>query len=159
MKATIKWPNDLQVGVKKIAGILTELSAETDRVHFVVLGIGVNLNAAPADFPPEVAEVATSVARILGRRVNRAGFLARLLRNLEQWLDTHEQEGFEPVRERWRELSSTLGQEVLVKAERRELRGVAEDIDTDGALLLRTEDGLERVLAGDVEQVRSRVRP
>jgi len=91
--------------------------------------------------------------------VNRAGFVARLLGALEQWLDRHEQEGFEPVRERWRALSSTLGQEVLVKAERRELRGVAEDIDTDGALLLRTEDGLERVLAGDVEQVRSRVRP
>jgi len=159
VKPTIKWPNDLQAGVKKIAGILTELSAEADRVHFVVLGIGVNLNAASADFPPEVAEVATSVARVLGRRVNRAAFLARLLKTLEDWLDTHEREGFEPVRERWRALSSTLGQEVLVKAERRELRGVAEDIDTDGALLLRTEDGLERVLAGDVEQVRSRVRP
>jgi BirA family biotin operon repressor/biotin-[acetyl-CoA-carboxylase] ligase len=159
VKATIKWPNDLQAGVKKIAGILTELSAEADRVHFVVLGIGVNLNAASSDFPPEIAEVATSVTRVLGRRVNRAAFLARMLRNLEQWLDTHEQEGFEPVRERWRELASTLGQEVLVKAERRELRGVAEDIDTDGALLLRTEDGVERILAGDVEQVRSRVRP
>ncbi|HZW88094.1 MAG TPA: biotin--[acetyl-CoA-carboxylase] ligase, partial [Myxococcaceae bacterium] len=102
---------------------------------------------------------ATSVARVLGRRVNRAAFVSRLLGTLEQWLDTHEQLGFQPVRERWRALSSTLGQEVLVKAERRELRGVAEDIDTDGALLLRTEDGLERVLAGDVEQVRSRVRP
>ena len=63
------------------------------------------------------------------------------------------------MRARWRALSSTLGLEVLVKAERRELRGVAEDIDLDGALLLRTGDGLERVLAGDVEQVRPRVRP
>jgi BirA family transcriptional regulator, biotin operon repressor / biotin---[acetyl-CoA-carboxylase] ligase len=160
VKASIKWPNDIQAGVKKIAGILTELSAEADRVHFVVLGIGVNLNATSADFPPEVAEMATSVTRVLGgRKVNRAAFLARLLRTLEHWLDTHEQEGFEPVRERWRELSSTLGQEVLVKSERRELRGVAEDIDTDGALLLRTENGRERVLAGDVEQVRTRVRP
>ncbi len=69
------------------------------------------------------------------------------------------QEGFEPVRDRWRALSSTLGLEVLVKAERRELRGVAEDIDVDGALLLRTEDGVERVLAGDVEQVRPRRPP
>ena len=59
VKATIKWPNDLQAGMKKIAGILTELSAEADRVHFVVLGIGVNLNAASSDFPPEIAEVAT----------------------------------------------------------------------------------------------------
>jgi BirA family biotin operon repressor/biotin-[acetyl-CoA-carboxylase] ligase len=159
VEASIKWPNDLQAGGRKIAGILTELSAEADRVHFVTLGIGVNLNAAPADFPPEVAEVATSALRVLGRQVNRATFLARLLKGLEEWLDTHEQEGFQPVRERWRELSSTLGQEVLVKAERRELRGLAEDIDVDGALLLRTEDGLERVVAGDVEQVRTRVRP
>src|SRR5262249_22623476 len=124
--------------------------------------IGVNLNAASADFPPEVAEVATSVARVLGRRINRAAFVSRLLGTLEQWLDTHEQLGFQPVRERWRALSATLGQAVLGPAGRvelRELRGVAEDIDTDGALLLRTEDGLERVLAGDVEQVRSRVRP
>jgi len=156
--ASIKWPNDLQVGGKKIAGILTELSAEADRVHFVVLGIGVNLNAGPSDFPADVAETATSVQRVLGRRVNRATFLVRLLRSVEQWLDLHEQQGFEPVRARWRALSSTLGEEVLVKAERRELRGRAEDIDVDGALLLRTEGGLERVLAGDVEQVRSRVR-
>jgi len=105
-----------------------------------------------------VAETATSVQRVLGRRVNRAAFLVRLLRTLEEWLDLHEQLGFEPVRARWRALSSTLGEEVLVKAERRELRGRAEDIDVDGALLLRTEGGLERVLAGDVEQVRSRIR-
>jgi BirA family biotin operon repressor/biotin-[acetyl-CoA-carboxylase] ligase len=157
--ASIKWPNDLQVGGRKIAGILTELSAEADRVHFVVLGIGVNLNASPSDFPSDVAETATSVQRVLGRRVNRAAFLARLLRTLEQWLDLHEQQGFEPVRARWRALSSTLGEEVLVKAERREIRGRAEDIDVDGALLLRTEGGLERVLVGDVEQVRTRVRP
>ena len=71
----------------------------------------------------------------------------------------HAQQGLGPVRARWRVLSSTLGLEVLVKTERRELRGLAEDIDVDGALLLRTEDGLERVLAGDVEQVRPRVRP
>ena len=128
-------------------------------MHCVILGIGVNLTAGPSDFPPDVAELATSVMRVLGRGVNRAAFVARLMKVLEQWLDIHEQEGFGPVRARWRALSSTLGLEVLVKAERRELRGVAEDIDLDGALLLRTGDGLERVLAGDVEQVRPRVRP
>jgi len=156
---TIKWPNDLQVAGKKIAGILTELSAESDRVHFVVLGIGVNLNAAPSDFPPDVAALATSVLRVLGRRVDRAAFVARLMKLLEQWMQVHQSEGFGPVRARWRALSGTLGLEVLVKSERRELRGVAEDIDDDGALLLRTDAGVERVLAGDVEQVRPRVRP
>lgn len=159
VEASIKWPNDLQVGGKKIAGILTELSAESDRVHFVVLGLGVNLNAAPSDFPPDVADLATSVMRVAGHRVDRAAFVARLMKLLEQWLGLHAAEGFGPVRARWRALASTLGLEVLVKAERRELRGVAEDIDLDGALLLRTEDGVERVLAGDVEQIRPRLRP
>lgn len=159
VEARIKWPNDLQVQGRKIAGILTELSAEADRVHFVVLGIGVNLNAEASDFPPELREDATSVLRLRGTPVDRPAFTARLLRTLEEWLDRHAEEGFAPIRQRWRALSATLGQEILVKSEHRELRGVAEDIDTDGALILRTEQGKERILAGDVEQVRSRLRP
>jgi BirA family biotin operon repressor/biotin-[acetyl-CoA-carboxylase] ligase len=158
VEARIKWPNDLQVSDRKIAGILTELSAEADRVHFVVLGIGVNLNAEASDFPPELREGATSVLRLRGTPVDRPAFTARLLRTLEEWLDRHAEEGFAPIRKRWRALSATLGQEILVKSEHRELRGVAEDIDIDGALILRTEQGKERILAGDVEQVRSRLR-
>jgi len=158
--ADIKWPNDLVVGGRKICGILTELSADPDRVQFVVLGIGVNLNARREDFPPDVAEVATSLLELTGRPVPRAPFTAGLCRRLEEWLDVHGAEGFRPVRERWRALAITLGQEVLVKAERREIRGVAVDVDEDGALRVRTEDGTEeRILAGDVEQVRSRVAP
>ena len=92
-----------------------------------------------------------------GQTVPRALFTAALLTTLEGWLDRHSDEGFEPVREAWRALSGTLGTEVLVKSEQRELRGMAEDIDVDGALLVRTADGtLERVLAGDVEQLRTR---
>lgn len=156
-EALIKWPNDVQLGGRKVAGILTELSAEPERVHFVVLGIGVNLNAGPEDFPPEVASTATSLSQALGRRVNRALFTTSLWGRLEEWLDLHHEVGFEPVRERWKELSATLRQEVLVRTGGSELRGVAEDIDTSGALLVRTAGGsLERVLAGDVEQLRPR---
>lgn len=158
--ADIKWPNDLLVGGRKIAGILTELSADPDRVQFVVLGIGVNLNAREEDFPPDLRAVATSVLEATGRPVSRAAFTAELCRRLEEWLDLHAAEGFRPVRERWRALSATLGQEVLVKSEYREIRGVAVDIDDDGALRIRTGDGTEeRVLAGDVEEVRPRVAP
>jgi BirA family biotin operon repressor/biotin-[acetyl-CoA-carboxylase] ligase len=158
--ADIKWPNDLLFGGRKIAGILTELSADPDRIHFVVLGIGINLNARREDFVPEVAEVATSVLEASGRPVSRAAFAAALFGRLEEWLDLHAAEGFRPVRERWRALSATLGQEVLVTSERREIRGVAVDIDEDGALRVRTVDGTEeRVLAGDVEQVRPRLAP
>jgi BirA family transcriptional regulator, biotin operon repressor / biotin---[acetyl-CoA-carboxylase] ligase len=158
--ADIKWPNDLLVGGRKVAGILTELSADPDRIHFVVVGIGVNLNASREDFPKELADSATSVFAVTGRPVPRAAFAAELARRLEEWLDLHAAQGFGPVRERWRALSATLGQEVLVTSERREIRGVAVDVDEDGALRIRTADGAEeRVLAGDVEQVRPRLAP
>jgi BirA family biotin operon repressor/biotin-[acetyl-CoA-carboxylase] ligase len=157
VKAEIKWPNDVQVAGKKIAGILTELSADTEKVHFVIVGVGVNLNSEPGDFPADLRDVATSLKVARGQRVLRALFTAALWTRLEQWLDRHAQEGFGPVREAWRSLSATVGQEVLVKSEAKELRGVAEDIDEQGALLVRRADGgLERVLAGDVEQVRSK---
>lgn len=156
VEAKIKWPNDVQIGGKKVAGILTELSADVERVHFVVLGIGVNLNAETGDFPPEVAEIATSVQVVRRSPVHRALFTAALLGQLETWVDRWTDEGFEPVRAAWKELSSTLGEEVLVRADNRELRGIAEDIDPSGALLLRVGDKLERVLSGDVEQLRAR---
>jgi BirA family biotin operon repressor/biotin-[acetyl-CoA-carboxylase] ligase len=156
VEAMIKWPNDVQLGGKKVAGILTELSADVERVHFLVLGIGVNLNADANDFPPEIAELATSVSETRGSPVHRALFAAALLAKLEQRIDEWTDEGFEPIRVAWRTLSSTLGQEVLVRSEQRELRGVAEDIDSSGALLLRVGERIERVLSGDVEQLRSR---
>ncbi len=157
-EAAIKWPNDVQIDGRKVAGILTELSADPDRVHFIVLGIGVNLNAQPEHFPEELRPLATSLAQHRGQRVPRALFTANLLNRLEEWLDLHLETGFGAVRQRWKELSSTLGQDVLVRTDRREFRGHAEDIDESGALLVRVEDGsLERVLAGDVERLRPRV--
>jgi BirA family biotin operon repressor/biotin-[acetyl-CoA-carboxylase] ligase len=158
-EASIKWPNDVQVGGRKVAGILTELSAEADRVHFVVLGMGVNLNLAEADFPEELRPVATSLMLARGSRVPRALFTAALLSRLEGWLERHADQGFGPVREAWKRLSSTVGQRVRVRTERGEWVGLAEDIDDVGALLVRVDGGkLERVLAGDVEQLRPATR-
>lgn len=155
--AKIKWPNDVQIDGKKVAGILTELSAEADRVHFVIVGIGVNLNMPRAELPEDVRETATSLAEVRGHRVPRALFAAAFFRNFEDWLERYQETGFGPVRESWKDYSSTLGQEVLVKTERQELRGIAQDIDESGALVIQTADGkLERILAGDVEQVRPR---
>lgn len=158
-QAAIKWPNDVQIAGKKVAGILTELSAEPERVHFVILGIGVNLIARLQDFPPDVAALATTVAQARGGPVPRALFAGALFTRLEEWLDRHALEGFAPVRNAWKALSSTLGQEVLVKSERAEFRAFAEDIDEAGALVVRRDDGtVERVIAGDVEQLRLRPR-
>ncbi|RYZ34099.1 MAG: biotin--[acetyl-CoA-carboxylase] ligase, partial [Myxococcaceae bacterium] len=160
--AAIKWPNDVQLGGRKVAGILTELSAEPERVHFVIVGVGVNLNAGPEHFPEDLRDTATSLSQALGRPVVRAAFTAALWARLEVWLDTYLASGFDAVRTRWKALSSTLGQQVRVRTDRGDWEGFAEDIDPTGALMVRTADGrLERVLAGDVEQLRpqGQVRP
>ena len=149
--AGIKWPNDILVGARKVAGILTEMAAEPDAVHWVVLGVGVNLNARPEDFPDDLRSRVTSLAAERGQPVPRALFAAALLTRLEEWIDRHADEGFEPVRNAWRELSVTLGRRLEAQADGRAVEGVAEDVDASGALLLRTATGVVRIVAGDVQ--------
>jgi BirA family transcriptional regulator, biotin operon repressor / biotin---[acetyl-CoA-carboxylase] ligase len=152
--AEIKWPNDVMAGGRKLAGILTEMAAEMERVQWVVLGMGINVNGGTEDFPPELRAIATTLAAERGSPVPRVLFTAALLATLEGWLDRHAAEGFEPVRAAWRELSGTLGREVRIRNGQEELTGRAEDIDEAGALLLRTASGVQRVLVGDVEVLR-----
>ncbi|HET9551793.1 MAG TPA: biotin--[acetyl-CoA-carboxylase] ligase [Anaeromyxobacteraceae bacterium] len=154
--AGIKWPNDVLVGGRKIAGILTEMEAEADRVHWVVLGVGVNVNARLEDFPPELRGEATSVLLERGQPAPRSLFLAACLTGIEDWYDRHAEGGFAPIRAAWRERSVTLGREVSVRTDGGEVLGRAEDIDEAGALLVRTPRGLERILSGDVALLRPR---
>lgn len=153
--ARIKWPNDLELEGKKLAGILTELYAEPDRINAVILGIGVNLNLEERDLPSELRPIATSARIVRGEPVPRALFTAALLSRLEQWYDRHAEEGFEPICSRWRELTSTLDRAVRVKTGGREFEGIAQDVDDTGALLVAVGDELERVVAGDVELLRT----
>jgi BirA family biotin operon repressor/biotin-[acetyl-CoA-carboxylase] ligase len=149
--ARIKWPNDVECDGRKIAGVLTELRSEGHAVKHVVLGVGVNCGQLPVDFPEELREVATSLRIEKGEETPRALVCARLLESLDEWLALHDVEGFGPVRERWRQLSSTLGQRVRVSLEPGELEGDAVDLATDGSLLVRTDSGaLMPVMAGDV---------
>jgi BirA family biotin operon repressor/biotin-[acetyl-CoA-carboxylase] ligase len=155
VEAGIKWPNDLHASGRKIAGILTELAAEPDRVSWVVLGIGVNVNARAEDFPEDVRAEATSVLLERGQPAPRALLAAACFTALEEWTDRHAEEGFGPVAVAWRKRSVTLGREVVVKIEGRDIVGTAEDIDETGALLVRTRAGLERILTGDVALLRA----
>jgi BirA family biotin operon repressor/biotin-[acetyl-CoA-carboxylase] ligase len=154
--AGIKWPNDLLVGGRKIAGILTELAAEPDQIHWVVVGVGVNVNAAAEDFPAELRAQATSVLLERGQPAPRALFLAACLTLLEEWYDRHAEEGFGPIQQAWKARSVTLGCEVVVEVDGREVTGRAEDLDVTGALLVRTPAGVERITSGDVTLLRAR---
>jgi BirA family biotin operon repressor/biotin-[acetyl-CoA-carboxylase] ligase len=148
----IKWPNDVLLGGRKTSGILMELSAEATRVLFLVLGIGVNLNVDPAEFPSEFRATATSLSAWCGRRIDRIAFAQRLYNELEPVLDTCAERGFEPLRARFEKRFRMRGRPVtVVELDGTRLRGVAEDVAADGALLLRRDDGERmRVVAGDV---------
>jgi len=153
LPAGIKWPNDIQIGGRKLCGILTEMEAEMERVSFVVCGIGLNVNLAREQFPPEIRETATSLMAELGRPVPRAPLVQATMARLEEGYDLLLAGRFPAVLDRWRTLSVTLGQpvRVLSVAGGADLEGVAENVDLDGALLVRTASGeLKRVLAGDV---------
>jgi len=135
-------------GWSKLAGVLTETGVLGDRLDFVVVGIGINVNVEP-DVLPTLAPDATSVLAEVGRRVDRGALLVALLAGVERRYEAL-RAGASPHRE-WAARLATLGQPVAVTTSAGVLTGVAESVDEDGALLLRTPDGaLRRLLAGDV---------
>lgn len=145
----IKWPNDVQVEGRKVCGILIETSA-----GFAILGIGLNVNGSLAD-DPELAARATTLAEALGRSLSREALAVELLHRLDDLytlLLTRGEGGRRGVRDAWRQRLVTLGVRVsLVQGEQR-VSGVAEDVDADGVLLVRRDDGvLQPVTWGDVE--------
>ena len=149
--ASIKWPNDILLLGRKLVGILTEMNAEFGHINYVVIGTGINTNASPEDYPEEVRDLAVSVADAATEPFTRVELLCDILKNMEELYETAVQEGFDPVFDEWRRYSCTLGQEVKVIAPDMTYFGTAEDIDEEGLLVVRREDGSkEKVVAGDV---------
>ncbi len=147
----IKWPNDILIRGRKVAGVLTELSAELDHIKHLTLGIGVNVNQSLSDFPPELRKLATSLKAETGHALPRAELAAVLLRELDRDYERIRSGRFSQLAEEWEEHCATLGRRVAIRLGERLLHGQAESLDGDGALLLRTEHGhLERIIGGDV---------
>jgi len=148
LPAKVKWPNDVLVNGKKIAGLLNEMNAETEQVHFVILGIGVNLNMTAGQLPEELNYPATSVFLETGEKAERAGFVRSFLRRLDAYYLEFLADGFAPIRRRWETLSELMNARVQVD---QGLQGVVVGLDTDGALRLQLDDGsVERIMAGDI---------
>jgi BirA family biotin operon repressor/biotin-[acetyl-CoA-carboxylase] ligase len=153
LQPEIKWPNDLLIWGKKVAGILTELSAELDRVRHVILGIGVDVNPVPSDFPETVRSIATSLKIASGRHVSRAELAVAILREFDHDYARVCSGAFAALADEWEEHCTTLGRQVSIRLGQREVRGCAESLSPEGELLVRTEHGhLERVVGGDVSQ-------
>ena len=151
LKAKIKWPNDILLNGGKVAGILTELSAELDRVKHIILGIGVDVNLSGSDFPPELKKLVTSLKIETGKTISRPELAVEILRELDHEYARVAADKFEAVANEWEAHCETLGHPVTIQVGERRIRGRAESLDDDGALLLRTEHGqLERITGGDV---------
>src|ERR1017187_4230853 len=151
LKPEIKWPNDILIRGKKVAGILTELSAELDHIKYVILGIGVDVNLDARDFPAEFRKLATSLKIESGKMISRPELATVILRELDGDYARICGGGFAEVADEWEAHCQTIGRNVTIQTGERKIRGRAESLDDDGALLLRTEHGhLERITGGDV---------
>lgn len=145
----IKWPNDLLLHGKKAGGILTEMETESDRIRYLVLGWGLNVNNP--DFPPELASTATSLHLATGRTFSRVAILRAWLEDLEALYDRFLAGDFPRILQEWKQHAVTLGREVEVLQGTRRLRGQAVDVDADGSLLLKQPSGgIIRVTSGEI---------
>ena len=148
----IKWPNDLYIGGRKLCGILTELSAEVDRVNFVVIGMGINVNTPASSLPPE----GTSLKIEKQKPFSRVQIVQEILRALEKWYLALPQQGFGPVFTRWKGLSMTLGKRVRISDPAGVVEGKAVDLSPEGGLLICNDEGdIIKRMSGDVQFVRT----
>ena len=152
VSAEIKWPNDILIRGKKVAGILTELRAELDQIKYLILGIGVSVNLISTDFPDDLRKTASSLRIETGEAFDRAELASEILRELDHDYARLCSGQFESVAEEWEERCTTIGRNVIIDLTGRTIQGRAECLDSDGALLVRTQHGrLERITGGDVK--------
>jgi BirA family biotin operon repressor/biotin-[acetyl-CoA-carboxylase] ligase len=144
----LKWPNDLMVDDRKLAGILAEVGFDRDAPAWVVVGIGVNVNW-PAELPPELADTATSANHVVGHEIDRERLFEVLLARLAD-----RYAALDSVAAEYRERCATIGRDVRVELPDGHLTGRAVDVDDDGHLVVDTCTGVRTVTAGDVVHVR-----
>jgi BirA family biotin operon repressor/biotin-[acetyl-CoA-carboxylase] ligase len=152
LPAEIKWPNDVLIGGRKLAGILAEAVAQAGALQFVVLGFGVNLQ--PAAYPPELAWRVTSIEAETNRPADRALVLAEILGSIGERYGDLRGGRFDAILTAWRQLAASLqGAHVEWDSPAGVVRGRAEDIDRQGALLVRVGERIERLVAGEVRWI------
>lgn len=148
---TLKWPNDVQVGGKKICGILTEMRTSGASVDYVIVGIGINLNMRKNEFHEDFREASTSVREENNDDVSRLQFTIDLYASFERWYKMYCSEGFEPIRTAWLDYAGIVGKQIRVNQPDDVRRGTALGIDEYGALLIfDDEQNIKRILSGDV---------
>lgn len=148
----LRWPNDVLMAGKKFSGILTEMHAEPDRVRFVIIGIGIDVNHAA--MPSDLSKIATSLRMVTGKTYSRLQLLVRLLRHLETYYNQFLAEGPAPIVARFNDVSSwARGKRVRISMANDVFTGTTEGLEPNGLLRVRRDDGrLEIIMSGDVSE-------
>lgn len=146
LNAKIKWPNDILISQKKLSGILTELSADMEKINYVVVGVGININSIPKDLP----ENATSLLVETKEQIPIKQFLKSFFEHYDKLYDEYLNGGIAEIIKRWKKNSDTIGKKVKIIGINENYEGVAKDIDENGALILKTDEKEIKVYSGDV---------
>jgi len=155
LQAKVKWPNDILIHGKKVAGILLELLTLSSKRRALILGIGVNVNMLKIHWPEEIQQQSTSLLEVSGLSISREVFLLSLLKQLELWYQHFIEGQRARILSRWKASSETLGRRVQVMLPHRTLEGIAQNLSEEGALLLDLGKGqIHKIYSGDVVHLR-----
>ena len=147
-EAAIKWPNDILLNNRKLAGILTELTSDGDQVRHVILGLGINCNQT--EFPAEISDLAISLRQAVGASMTRVHLLATWLSMFESRYRQLQDEGFESLLPEIKKHSAVLGKRIKFRAHSKSQTGVAVDIDPTGRLVVEAAGQRLKLSAGEV---------
>ncbi|ADZ09014.1 biotin/acetyl-CoA-carboxylase ligase [Methanobacterium lacus] len=146
----IKWPNDILIGKKKVCGILTEVNATLDKVNYLVVGIGIDMNVDVPMLPSDLQKGATSLKNELNTEINGALLVQRFLQNFENIYNDFKDGKFPEILDEWRAMSSTIGTSVEVRTRGKRVQGYAVGINKEGILIIEMEDGsLRKMISGE----------
>ncbi|HEY2421303.1 MAG TPA: biotin--[acetyl-CoA-carboxylase] ligase [Neobacillus sp.] len=148
----IKWPNDILINGRKTTGILTELQAEADQIHSIIIGIGMNVNQKKEDFPLELQGTATSLFIEKGEEVPRAQLIRIVLKNFETLYLLYLEKGFTPIKLLWESYAVSIGKQIRARTLTNTIEGIALGITDEGVLKIQdSNDEIHHVYSADIE--------
>jgi len=155
IEPTISWHNDLYLKGKKVAGVLTELSANMDRIDYVIVGLGINVNTPKGVFSADLKNVATSLSEFARKEFSRIDILRCYLKYLEKYYKLLLEDRFDLIIQRWKKMADIMGKEVTICMATRTITGRVVDVDGEGVLIIRNERGkLQKVISGEIRLVK-----
>jgi BirA family transcriptional regulator, biotin operon repressor / biotin---[acetyl-CoA-carboxylase] ligase len=151
LKTEIKWPNDILISGRKVAGILTEISTEMEFVHYIIIGIGINVNTQSESFPEDIKDRATSLYIESGRQYSRVGMIRMILEKFEEIYNTFKIGGFKRTLKEWKKRADIVGRTVEVNTMNTIYKGEVTSIDEEGGLIVKDSRGnYHRIISGDI---------